>query len=374
MTAPARLLDRPVPFLDLAAAQRELAPEIEAALMRTARSGRYIGGPEVAAFEADWAAHCGAAHAIGCGNGFDALVLALRACGIGPGDGVIVPAHTFVATWHAVTALGARPQPVAVDPATMVIDAEAVARAIDPATRAILPVHLYGNPAPMTDLVAIARAHGLRVIEDAAQAHGTRLDDRPIGAHGDAVAWSFYPAKTLGALGDGGAVTTNDAQIAARVRRLGNYGARAKYDAVERGVNSRLDPLQAAVLSVKLARLDEWVERRRRLAAFYDAALAETDLVLPTVPQGAAPSWHLYVVRHAAPEALAARLAEAGIETARHYPIACHRQGAHAGVALDAAAAAQAEAMAASVLSLPMGPHLNPSDAARVASALRRAA
>lgn len=366
-------LKRSIPFLDLAAASRELAPRIEAALLRVARSGQYIGGPEVAMFETDWAAYCGARHAVGCGNGLDAVTLALRACGVGPGDGVIVPAHTFVATWHAIAALGARVQPVAVDPVTMVMDPKAAAAAIDSTTRVILPVHLYGQPAPMDRLLALARDTGLKVVEDAAQAHGTRFRDRPIGAHGDAVAWSFYPAKTLGALGDGGAVTTDDPKIADRIRRLTNYGATAKYDAVELGINSRLDPLQAAVLAVKLRHLTTWVARRARIAGIYAEELAGTGLVLPVTLPGTDPSWHLYVVRHAHRDRLAARLADAGIGTGIHYPIPCYRQGAHRGIGINRQALTQADRISETVLSLPMGPHLPEEDARRVADVLRAA-
>ena len=218
-----------IPFLDLAAAHAELAPEIEAALVRAARSGWYIGGPEVEAFETGFAAHAGAAHCIGCGNGLDALVLALKALGIGPGDECLVPSNTYIATWLAVSAVGATPVPVEPDPATHQIDPDRIEAAITPRTKAILPVHLYGTPAPLDAVLKIARAHGLKVVEDAAQAHGARLDGRRIGAHGDAVCWSFYPGKNLGALGDGGAVTTDDADLAARIRRLGNYGSSVKY-------------------------------------------------------------------------------------------------------------------------------------------------
>lgn len=358
-----------IPFLDIAAASAELEAELTEALGRVQRSGWYIGGPEVEAFEADWAAFCGAAHAVGTGNGLDALVLALRACGIGAGDEVIVPAHTYIATWLAVTQVGAVPVPVEPDPGTMNIDAARVAERIGPRTRAILPVHLYGQPADLDPLLALARDHGLRLIEDAAQAHGARYRGRRIGAHGDAVCWSFYPGKNLGAFGDAGAVTTRDPDLAAAVRRLGNYGSDRKYVHDERGLNSRLDPMQAAVLSVKLRHLDDWTARRRALAAAYSRALSGSDLILPQVPDWADPVWHLYVVRHPDRAGLQARLAEAGIATMIHYPTACHRQRAFADMAH--LRLPLAETLAATVLSLPMGPHCPATVPDTVAKALR---
>jgi dTDP-4-amino-4,6-dideoxygalactose transaminase len=358
-----------IPFLDIAAATSELETEISEAVQRVLRSGWYIGGPEVAAFETEWATYCGAEHAIGTGNGLDAIVLALRACGIGHGDEVIVPAHTFIATWLAVSQVGAMPVPVEPDPATMNMNPALVAAMIGPNTKAIVAVHLYGQPADLDPLLVLARAHGLRLIEDAAQAHGARYRGRRIGAHGDAVCWSFYPGKNLGAVGDAGAVTTNDPELAAAVRRLGNYGSDRKYVHEERGINSRLDPIQAAVLSVKLRHLDDWTERRKSLASAYSEALHGTDLTLPHVPPWADPVWHLYVVRHPDRAWLQTRLAEAGISTMIHYPAACHRQGAYADMAhLNLP---QAEELARSVLSLPMGPHCPPTVPARVAEALR---
>ncbi|MCB1366093.1 MAG: DegT/DnrJ/EryC1/StrS family aminotransferase, partial [Rhodobacteraceae bacterium] len=282
-----------IPFLDLGAAYRELAGDIDAAVARVLASGWYVGGQEVEAFEAEFAAYTESAHCVGTGNGLDALVLALRACGIGPGDGVIVPSNTYIATWLAVSAVGATIQPVEPDPATHNIDPARIAAAVTPDTRAILPVHLYGQPADLDPILDLARKHGLRVIEDAAQAHGARYRGRRIGGHGDVACWSFYPGKNLGALGDAGAITTGDAGIAERIRRLGNYGSAQKYVHVERGVNSRLDPLQAAVLRVKLAVLDDWNDRRRAIAAAYGEGLAQSGLGLPHVPNWAEPVWHL---------------------------------------------------------------------------------
>ena len=347
-----------IPFLDLGAAYRELKPAIDAALARVLDSGRYIGGSEVAAFESEWAAYCGAAHCAGTGNGLDALILALRALDIGPGDGVIVPSNTYIATWLAVSAVGATIQPVEPDPATHNIDPALIPAAITGRTRAIMPVHLYGQPADMDAILAIARPHGLRVIEDAAQAHGARVRGRRLGAHGDAVCWSFYPGKNLGALGDAGAVTTDDAELAARIRRLGNYGSERKYVNAERGVNARLDPVQAAVLRVKLGVLDEWTARRRAVAAAYGQALAGTGLTLPHVPDWAEPVWHLYVVRSPERDALQERLTGAGVGTLIHYPIPPHMQAAYADLHLAPDALPLARQLAGEVLSLPMGPHL----------------
>ena len=359
-----------IPFLDLRAAYLELRTEIDAAVARVLDSGSYVLGPEVEAFEAEWAAYCGAAHAVGVANGLDALVLALRALGIGPGDEVAVPSNTYIATWLAVSAVGAAPLPVEPDPATHVIDAAGIAAVLTPRTRAVLPVHLYGQPADMDTIVALARTHGLAVVEDAAQAHGARCRGRRIGAHGDLVCWSFYPGKNLGAMGDGGAVTTDRADLADRLRVLRNYGSREKYVNETPGVNSRLDPLQAAVLRVKLTRLDAWTERRRAAATAYGVALAGAGLILPQVTEWADPVWHLYVVRSPVRAALQARLAGAGIGTLIHYPIPPHLQAAYAPAGIARGSLPVAERLAAEVLSLPMGPHLDLAAAGHVAAAL----
>lgn len=361
------------PFLDLGAAYRELKTEIDAAIHRVLDSGWYILGPEVDAFEADWAAWCGADHAVGLANGLDALILALRALDIGPGDEVIVPSNTYIASWLAVTAVGARPVPVEPHPATHNIDPARIAAAITPATRAILPVHLYGQPADLDTIIALARQHGLAVIEDAAQAHGARYKGRRIGAHGDVVCWSFYPGKNLGALGDGGAVTTNRADLADRIRVLRNYGSRVKYVNEVQGVNSRLDPIQAAVLRAKLPHLDAWTDRRRAIAATYAEGLRDTGLILPNVPDWAEPAWHLYVVRSPDRDGLQKRLAEAGVGTLIHYPIPPHMQAAYADLGLAPEALPLARDLAGEVLSLPMGPQLAMADAARVIDAVRAA-
>lgn len=358
-----------IPFLDLQAAYRELKPDIDKAVARVLESGWYVLGPEVEAFEQEFAAYCQAGHAIGVGNGLDALVLALRAVGVQPGDEVIVPSNTYIATWLAVTQCGAKPIPVEPCESTFNIDPERIEEAITPLTRAILPVHLYGQPADLDPVLSVARHHGLRVVEDAAQAHGARYKGRRIGAHGDAVAWSFYPGKNLGALGDGGAVTTDDAAIASRIRLLRNYGSREKYVHEVQGVNSRLDPIQAAVLRVKLGVLDEWNERRRDLAERYLDALAGSNLGLPAVPCWAEPVWHLFVIRSSARYSLKARFDKAGIGTLIHYPIPPHAQQAYQSLNFDSEAFPLANRLAEEVLSLPIGPHLTSDIASVVANA-----
>ena len=360
-----------IPFLDLKSPYLELKTEIDDAISRVLHSGWYIGGPEVDAFEAEFAAYCEAGNAIGVANGLDALHLALLAMDVGPGDEVIVPSNTYIATWLAVSQCGATPVPVEPKEATYNIDPARIEAAITPRTRVILPVHLYGQPADLDPILAIARKHGLLVLEDAAQAHGARYKGRRIGAHGDAVAWSFYPGKNLGALGDGGAVTTNDAELADRIRVLRNYGSLVKYVNEVKGFNSRLDPIQAAVLRVKLRVLDEWNERRRGIAQRYLAGLAGTALVLPHVPEWAEPVWHLFVVRHAARDALAQRLNDAGVGCLIHYPIPPHRQAAYAELAFDLGAFPFAEQMANEVLSLPMGPQLPPEEIGQICEVCR---
>jgi dTDP-4-amino-4,6-dideoxygalactose transaminase len=363
-----------VPFLDLAAPYVELRREMDAAISRVLSSGWYLLGSELSAFEKEFADYVGTSHAVGVANGLDALVLALRALGVGPGDEVIVPSNTYIATWLAVTQVGARPVPVEPEERTYNLDAARVESAITSRTRVILPVHLYGLPADMDPIVAVARKHGLRVLEDAAQAHGAMYKGRKAGALGDVAGWSFYPGKNLGALGDGGAVTTGDADLADRLRVLRNYGSRVKYVNEVKGVNSRLDEVQAAVLGVKLRVLDAWNARRERIAARYAAALRDTPLVLPSVPAWAKSAWHLYVVRvpggAAARDRVQRRLADAGVGTIIHYPIPPHRQQAYAELGIPADAFPLARAIADEVLSLPIGPHLTGDQQERVVGAL----
>jgi dTDP-4-amino-4,6-dideoxygalactose transaminase len=356
-----------IPFLDLKAAYLELKDEIDAAIARVCSSGWYILGEEVEAFEQEYAEYCEAKHCVGVGNGLDALVLALRALDVVPGDEVIVPSNTYIATWLAVSQVGAAPVPVEPDPATYNIDPSNIEAAITPRTKAILPVHLYGCPADLDPILEIARRHSLKVVEDAAQVHGARYKGKRIGAHADAVCWSFYPGKNLGALGDGGAVTTDDEVVADRVRLLGNYGSREKYVNLEKGMNSRLDPIQAAVLRVKLKALDGWNERRRALAASYDAGLASSGLGLLQVPEWAEPVWHLYIVRSTERDALQSRFTEAGISTLIHYPIPPHMQAAYAGLGIAPEALPLAQKLAGEMLSLPIGPHLSPTEPPAIA-------
>jgi dTDP-4-amino-4,6-dideoxygalactose transaminase len=346
-----------IPFLDLSAAYRELQSEIDSAVARSLASGLYIGGPEVEAFEQEFAAYTAAQHCVGLANGLDALHLALRAMNVGPNDEVILPSNTYIATWLAVSQCGARPVPVEPDERTYNIDTTLIEAAITPRTKVILPVHLYGQPADMDQILAIARRHGLRVLEDGAQAHGARYKGKRLGAHGDAVAWSFYPGKNLGAMGDGGAVTTNDPQIADNIRVLRNYGSRVKYVNELQGFNSRLDPLQAAILRVKLAKLDEWNERRSDIAKRYQQGLAHCGLKLPHVPEWAEPVWHLYVVQTPQRVALQRSLKDKGVGTLIHYPIPPHLQQAYSTAGWGPGAFPLSECMANEVLSLPMGPH-----------------
>ena len=362
-----------VPFLDLREAYQSIQAEIEAALLASTRTGWYILGADVEAFESEFAKYCEASHCVGVANGLDALQLALRALGVGPGHEVIVPSNTFIATWLAVSHAGAKPVPVEPLEGTYNISPTGIEAAITPQTRVILPVHLYGQPADLDPIMAIARKHGLKVLEDAAQAHGARYKGRRIGSHGDAVAWSFYPGKNLGALGDGGAVTTNAPKIADRVRILRNYGSREKYVNVVRGFNSRLDPVQAAVLRVKLRHLDNWNARRRRVATTYLEGLADTDLKLPEVPSWADPVWHLFVIRHPQRDRLQQRLTESGIGSLIHYPIPPHRQAAYADAGFSADRFPLATALADHVLSLPMGPHLSSEQVEQVIAAVKGA-
>ncbi len=363
-----------IPFLDLKAPYEELRNELESAISRVVSSGWYIGGEEVEKFEAEYAASCDARYAIALANGLDALHLSLRAMGVGPGDEVIVPSNTYIATWLAVSQCGATPVPVEPDEHTFNINASRIEAAITRRTRVVLPVHLYGQPADMDAILQVAADHGLRVLEDGAQAHGARYKTRVLGSHGDAVAWSFYPGKNLGAMGDGGAVTTNDAQLAAQLRALRNYGSRTKYVNDIKGYNSRLDPLQAAILRVKLAYLPDWNRRRVQVASRYSQELAGCGVQLPYIPPWADPAWHLYVVRHPRREAFQQALTDAGIGTLIHYPIPPHLQQAYASEGWTRGAFPIAEMMAQSVLSLPIGPHMDTAAVTAVVGAVKRAA
>lgn len=357
-----------IDFLDLKRINAAHEPALRAAIDRVLASGWYIQGAEGEAFEAEFAAYCGARHAIGVANGLDALHLVLRAWQVGADDEVIVPAHTFIATWLAVTQAGATPVPV--EPgATGNLDVDRLEAAITPRTKAIVAVHLYGQPADMSAVMSVADRHGLKVLEDAAQAHGARWQCRRTGALGHAAAFSFYPGKNLGALGDGGAITTDDATLAAALRELRNYGSAVKYRHDRQGVNSRLDELQAAMLRAKLPALDAENAHRGAFAARLTAGLQGLPLQLPVVHPDADPVWHLYVVRSAQRDALQAALKARGVASLVHYPTACHRQRAYAGQAWPALP--EAERWAREVLSLPIGPHLALADADRIADAVR---
>lgn len=364
--------DLRVPFLDVRASYLELRSELDEAYRRVANSGRYVLGEEVEAFEHEFADYCEARHCVGVGNGLDALHLLLRAAGIGPGDEVLVPANTFIATWLAVTYAGATPVPVEPDPLTFNLDPDRVTSAITARTRAIIAVHLYGQPADMDRITTIARSHRLSVFEDAAQAHGARYKGKRVGSLSDGAAFSFYPVKNLGALGDGGAVVTNDLDLAERVRLLHNYGSRQKYDHEIAGMNSRLDPLQAAFLRVKLKYIDAWNARRRRAADLYIRELAGwPDLSAPQAPSCSEPVWHLFVIRSLVRERLKHYLEVHGVETLIHYPIPPHLSGAYADRGYRRGDFPVTEALAQTVLSLPMGPHLEDAPVNRVVAALR---
>jgi dTDP-4-amino-4,6-dideoxygalactose transaminase len=359
-----------IPFLDLRASYVELQAEIDAAIARVLNSGWYILGEEVDAFEREFANYCAVQHCVGVANGLDALHLGLLALGVGPGDEVIVPSNTYIATWLAVSHCGARPVPVEPEETTFNIDPKRIEAAITEKTKVILPVHLYGQAADMSPIIEVARRHGLKVLEDAAQAHGAAYRGRRIGGHGDLVAWSFYPGKNLGALGDGGAVTTNDSELAERIRLLRNYGSKVKYVNELPGFNSRLDPLQAAVLRVKLRHLDLWNARRGSIAELYRSRLQGASLVLPAVPVWSSPVWHLFVILHPHRDVLQKGLEERGIGTLIHYPIPPHAQRAYTNLSYERGAFPLAERLAEQCLSLPIGPHLLAEQADAVVDAI----
>lgn len=362
-----------VPFLDVGAGTRELRADLDAAIARVVEGGRYLLGEETASFEREFAQYVGVKHCVGVANGLDALRIGLRALGIGPGDEVIVPAHTFIATWLAVSDVGATPVPVEPDLETFNVDPARVAEACGPRTRAIVPVHLYGQPADLDPLLALARERGISILEDCAQAHGARYRGKRVGAFGALSAWSFYPAKNLGCFGDGGAITTDDDRVADQARLLGNYGSRAKYRHETRGLNSRLSELNAAVLRVKLRVLDDWNERRRRLARRYETELAGTELTLPAVRSWAEPVWHLYVIRSKKRDQLQAALRNRGVETLIHYPTPPHLQPAYQDLRRPEGSFPISERIDREVLSLPMGPHLNEQQREYVVSSAREA-
>ncbi len=349
-----------VTFLDLKAGYQELRDEIDDAIHRVLDSGWYILGDEMEAFETEFSAYCDVKHTIALGNGLEALHLGLLALGVEPGDEVIVPSNTYIATWLAISQCNAKIVPVEPDPLTHNIDPARIEDAITGRTKVILPVHLYGLPADMRPILEIAAKHGLKVLEDAAQAHGATYDAKRIGGHGDAVAWSFYPSKNLGALGDAGAITTNDDEIAEKLRMLRNYGSRTRYVNEVRGFNSRLDPLQAAVLRVKLRHLDDWNARRAAIASDYRTAILDIPkIIAPYEPNGCQHAWHLFVIRHTQRDILMSKLKEKAVGTIIHYPIPPHMQTAYAMENWRPESFPLARELAQEVLSLPIGPHMN---------------
>lgn len=361
-----------IPFLDLRAINLRDQQGFQEALDRVLQSGWLILGNEVASFEKAFAAYCGSAHAVGVGNGLEALHLVLRAWGIGAGDEVIVPSNTYIATWLAVSYAGATVVPVEPIEATYNIDPVGIEAAITPRTKAIIAVHLYGQMADMDAIRAIAAKHDLKLLEDAAQAHGARWNGKRAGTTGDAAGFSFYPGKNLGALGDAGAVTTNDAELAHRLEMLRNYGSQRKYENEIIGFNSRLDELQGAFLSVKLARLDEDNARRGVIADRYNHGLAGlSGIELPFVHPSAEPVWHLYVIRTDRRDELQSHLRQRGIGTLIHYPIAPHMQEAYADLGFAKGRFPVSEAIHGQVLSLPIGPTMNDAEVDQVIGAVR---
>jgi dTDP-4-amino-4,6-dideoxygalactose transaminase len=346
-------------FNDLSKSNSALQGEIDAAALRVLRSGWYVLGMELKAFEQEYAEYHGVPYAVGVASGTDAIELALRAAGIGRGDEVITVAHTAVPTVCAIERAGAIPVLVDVDPQTYTMDPESVRAAVSRRTQAIVPVHLYGQPADMVSIKAIAQENALLLIEDCAQAHGARMNGQLVGTFGDLAAFSFYPTKNFGGIGDGGAVITRDAAYAENLRRLRNYGQVGRYECESRGVNSRLDELQAAVLRVKLPHLDEQNGIRRQLAQHYDAAFADQPAVIaPEVRVGAEPVYHLYVVRAPERDALTERLSRQGVQTLIHYPVPIHLQAAYQNLGYRRGDLPVTESICDEILSLPIYPGL----------------
>ena len=360
-----------VPLVDLRAQYQGIKDEVLAAVAGVFEEMHLYLGPNLQAFEEEFAAYCGARYAVGVGSGTDALILGLRAAGVGPGDEVITVAHTFFADVEAIALVGARPVFVDVEPDTYCLDPATLEAAITPRTRAVIPVHLCGQPADMTPILEVARRHGLFVLEDACQAHGALYQGRRVGTWGDAACFSFYCSKNLGAYGEGGALVTNDEQIAAGVRRLRDHGSDVRYEHAEIGTNARLDELQAAVLRVKLRRLDDWNECRVVAAAAYTQALADSGLALPTVRPDRTHVYHLYVVQTPRRDALQAYLTERGVSTRIHYPIAGHLQPAARDWSRGPGSLPVTERLVDRVLSLPMYPELAPEQIAYVAECVR---
>lgn len=355
-----------IPLVDLKAQYSVIGAEIDQALATVIQRTDFIGGQEIKLFEQEFAAYCEVAACVGVGNGTDALYLALRSLGIGQDDEVITVAHTFIATTEAIAMTGARPVFIDIEPGTMLLDPQRIEAAITPRTRGIIAVHLYGQPCDMDTINAVARKHGLKVIEDAAQAHGARWRGQRVGTLGDIACFSFYPGKNLGAFGDAGAVVSNDLDLMRRVRMTANHGRITKYEHDFEGINSRLDTIQAAVLRVKLAYLDQWNAARRAVAERYLSELANTAVELPEVHPAAEPVWHLFVVRTSEREAIQAAFAAAGIATGIHYPVPLHRQPAYRSRSNTMGHLTNTERVADSVLSLPIYAELTPDQIDRI--------
>jgi dTDP-4-amino-4,6-dideoxygalactose transaminase len=359
-----------IPFLDLKASYEEIQGEIDSSIKRVLESGWYVLGEEVERFESEYAQYCHAKYCVGLGNGLEALHLGLLALGVGPGDEVIVPSNTYIATWLAVSQCGAIPVPVEPNEYHN-IDVSKIESVITERTKVILPVHLYGQSADLDPILLLAKKYHLKVLEDAAQAHGATYKGQKIGAHGDVVAWSFYPGKNLGAFGDAGGVTTNSPEIARKIRMLRNYGSEEKYINQVIGFNSRLDPIQAAILRVKLKYLDQWNGRRSNIAEAYFDELSGCKIRLPKQATYTEHAWHLFVVSSPERNALQESLKRYGINTIIHYPIPPHLQAAYQHMGLSEGSFPVAEKLANEVISLPIGPHMAPEQIEAVGKALK---
>lgn len=362
-----------VPYLDLKAQYHSIKPEIDAAISRVLESCQFVLGPEVAAFEQEFAAYCGSKECIAMNSGTSALHLALLAAGVGPGDEVITVPFTFVASVSAVTYAGARPVLVDIDPRSFTMDPTAIEAVITPRTKAILPVHLYGQSADMDPIMEIARRHGLVVIEDAAQAHGAKYKGRPVGSVGDMACFSFYPGKNLGAYGEGGAVTTSNPEYARTMRMLRDWGQDRKYHHVLRGFNYRMEGFQGAILRVKLRHLEAWTEARRAVVNLYNNLLADSGVETPTEMPWGRHVYHVYTLRTEDRDGLQAYLQAGGIQTGIHYPVPAHLQPAYADLGYGRGAFPQSEAASQQVLSLPLYPELSSQSVAEVAGAVKKA-
>jgi dTDP-4-amino-4,6-dideoxygalactose transaminase len=361
-----------IDFLNVKAAYMELKSEIDHRVSQVMMSGQYILGDEVLLFEQEYAEYCAANYCVTVANGFDALCLALKALSIGEGDEVIVPNNTFIATWLAISHVGAIPVPIEPDPCSYNINTSRIRNFINEKTKAIIPVHLYGQPADMDEITKIANEFNLKIIEDAAQAHGAIYKNQKIGSIGDVTAWSFYPGKNLGALGDGGAITTNNFKIAQTIRNLANYGSSEKYVHLLKGINSRLDPIQAAVLRIKLKKLDEWNHRRDLVASYYSANIKNTQIITPKKSPEITHSWHLYVIQHPSRESLREKLSDLRIGTGIHYPIPPHQQSAYKSDDFSKFDFTVCEDLSSKIISLPMGPHITMNNIEFIVEALNK--